>query len=228
MTLDPARVAAVNAALPLVPEQVVIGLGSGRAVFLLTEQIGQKYDGRPPVKAVVASSKTAAVAEKAGIEIVDLDANTSVHIAFDGADEIDNELALIKGGGAALLREKLIIAAAKKVVIFAEEKKKVDRLGQTRLLPVEIVRYGWQTTRSRVLDFVESATLRQDENGQPVVTDENHLLLDVPVPAGDIRRFAAALKSTLGVVDHGLFIDLATDVLLGHEDGSVTSLQKWS
>lgn len=226
MATDPARFAAVQAALALVPENVTIGLGSGRAVFALAQQIGEKYEGKPPVRAVVASSKTAAIARDAGIEMVELEENTRIHTAFDGADEVDSEFAMIKGGGAALLQEKLVIAAASAAVILIEENKLVSRLGTTRLLPIEVVRFGWQTTKARLLDYVEHATLRLDETGQPVITDENHYLLDVPVPPGNIREFATALKSTLGVVDHGLFIDLATSVLLGHDDGSVTSLQK--
>jgi ribose 5-phosphate isomerase A len=226
MAPDSARLAAVRSALPLVPENSVIGLGSGRALFALAAEIGRKWDGKPPVRAVVASSLAAQRATEAGIEIVDLDTVGRLDIAFDGADEVDSELAMIKGGGAALLREKLVIAAAQRVVIMAEDSKKVDRLGQTRLLPVEIVRFGWQGTKRRLLEFVDDANLRTDDNGEPVVTDEGHYLLDVPVPAGDIRELANTLKATLGTVDHGLFIDLATDVILGHEDGSTTTLTR--
>jgi ribose 5-phosphate isomerase A len=223
---DSARMAAVLATLPLVEENMIIGLGSGRAVFALTDAIGEKWDGRPPVKAVVASSTTAKRAEEAGFSVIDLNDVDALDIAFDGADEVDSDLAVIKGGGAALLREKLVIACAKRTVLMAEDNKKVDRLGQTRLLPVEIVRFGWETTRKRVLHMVDDAQLRIDEHHQPVITDEGHLLLDVPVPSGDITELAQALKATLGVVEHGLFINMATDVVLGHDDGSATTLQR--
>lgn len=226
MALDLARIAAVKAAYELVPFNTTIGLGSGRAVFALTDLIGERHKGKPPLRAVVASSKTAKHAEAAGIEIIELAGDVEVSAAFDGADEVDNDLALIKGGGAALLREKILIASAPKVVIMAEDAKKVDHLGETRLLPVEIVRFGWETTRERVLQVTRDATLRMDDQGQPVVTDEGHYLLDVSVPQGDIRELANRLKQTLGIVDHGLFIDLATEVILGHDDGTVTSLQK--
>jgi ribose 5-phosphate isomerase A len=226
MAPDSARLAAVRAALPLVPENSTIGLGSGRALFALTAEIGRKWNGNPPVRAVVASSLTAECAKDAGIEIVDLDTVEHLDLAFDGADEVDSQLAMIKGGGAALLREKLVIAAARRVIIMAEDSKKVDRLGESRLLPVEVVQFGWQSTRRRLLDFVEDATLRVDGDGNAVVTDEGHYLLDVPVPAGDMRELASRLKATLGTVDHGLFIDLATDVILGHEDGGSTTLSR--
>lgn len=223
---DSARLAAVRAALPLVEENTTIGLGSGRALHALTAAIGDKWDGKPPISAVVASSATAKRAEAAGIRIVDLNDVKAIDNAFDGADEIDSELALIKGGGAALLREKLVIAAAKRVIIMAEDTKKVDRLGETRLLPVEVVRFGWEITRDRVLEFVTEAKLRVDESNQPVITDEGHFLLDASIRPGSMPDLARALKGTLGVVDHGLFIDMATDVILGHEDGSATTLNR--
>jgi ribose 5-phosphate isomerase A len=223
---DSARLAAVRAALPLVQENTTIGLGSGRALFALADAIGKKWDGQPPVSAVVASSFTAKRAEEAGIRIVDLNDVKTLDLAFDGADEIDSQLALIKGGGAALLREKLVIAAAQRVIIMAEESKKVDQLGETRLLPIEIVRFGWEITRDRVLQFVSEAKLRVDESNQPVITDEGHFLLDASIRGGSMSELATALKNTLGVVDHGLFIDMATDVILGHEDGSTTTLNR--
>lgn len=226
MASDSARLASVRAALPLVQENTTVGLGSGRAVFALAAEIGKQADGKPTVKAVVASSLTAKHAEKAGIEVVDIDSVDFLDIAFDGADEVDSELSLIKGGGAALLREKLLIAAARRVVIMAEDNKKVDRLGETRLLPVEVVQFAWKKTQARLMRIADDAQLRLDDNQQPVVTDEGHYLLDIPAPEGDIRDLASTLKNTLGVVDHGLFIDLATDVILGHEDGGSTTLQR--
>jgi ribose 5-phosphate isomerase A len=226
MASETARLAAARAALDLVPEHATIGLGSGRAVFALVALLSDAFDGEPPVRAVTASDETARRARAAGIEVVDLTAETQLDAAFDGADEIDARLAMIKGGGAALLREKLVMAAAGRVVIMAEAHKQVDRLGTTRLLPVEVVRFGWTATRRRLLRIVEEATLRTDEAGDPVITDEGHHLLDVPMPTGDVGDIASSLKQVLGVVDHGLFIDMATDVLLGHDDGSVTSLQK--
>jgi ribose 5-phosphate isomerase A len=205
---------------------MTIGLGSGRAVFALIDLLATTGAGGRPLRAVVASSRTEARARAAGIELVDLDAGVALDLAVDGADEVDPHLALLKGGGGALLREKLVLSAARRVVIVAEAAKLVDRLGATRPLPVEVVRFAWPTTRRRLLDLVPSATLRATPGGAPVVTDEGHHLLDCAVPDGDLETLATALKSTLGVVDHGLFLTQADEVLLGHPDGGVRALRQ--
>jgi ribose 5-phosphate isomerase A len=160
------------------------------------------------------------------MELVTLDDDLTLDLAVDGADEVDPDLALLKGGGGALLREKLVLAAARFVVIVAEAPKLVDRLGTTRALPVEVVRFAWPTTRRRLLGLLPTATLRRAPDTTPVVTDEGHHLLDCQLPDGDLAALAAAVKSTLGVVEHGLFPDQADEVLLGQPDGSVRVLRR--
>jgi ribose 5-phosphate isomerase A len=223
---DPARAAAVAAARPRIEAGMTIGLGSGRAVFALIDLLATTWSSPRPLRAVAASSRTEARARAAGIELVALDGDLTLDLAVDGADEVDPRLALLKGGGGALLREKLVLAAARHVLVVAEAPKLVDRLGTTKALPVEVVRFAWPTTRRRLLDLVAAATLRQTPDGTPFVTDEGHHLLDCPIPPGDPSPLAAALKSTLGVVEHGLFIDQADEVLLGHPDGSVRLLHR--
>jgi ribose 5-phosphate isomerase A len=221
---DPARAAAVAAARTRIEPGMTVGLGSGRAVFALIDLLGTGGSSSRPLRAVVASSRTEARARAAGIELVDLDEDRALDLAVDGADEVDPALHLLKGGGGALLREKLVLAAARHVVIVAEAPKLVGRLGATKALPVEVVRFAWPTTRRRLLDLVPSATLRRAPDGDPVVTDEGHHLLDCAIPDGDLPTLAAAVKATLGVVEHGLFLDQADEVLLGHPDGSVQAL----
>ncbi len=121
---------------------------------------------------------------------------------------------------------KLVMACAHRVLIVAERSKYVQRLGSTHPLPVEVVRFAWSTTRRRLLDLVPEATLRRQPTGDPVVTGEGHYLLDCQVPPGDLAALAKAVKSTLGVVEHGLFLHTATDVLLGHDDGTVDVLRR--
>ena len=223
---DPARAAAVAAVRERIEPGMTIGLGSGRAVFALVDLLATSRAGRRPLRAVVASSRTEARARAAGIELVGLDSDRALDPAVDGADEIDPALHLLKGGGGALLREKLVIAAARQVVIVAESPKLVPRLGTTKALPVEVVRFAWPTTRARLLGLLPTATLRQAPDGTPVVTDEGHHLLDCTLPATDLPALAAALKSTLGVVEHGLFPDQADEVLLGQPDGGVQVLRR--
>jgi ribose 5-phosphate isomerase A len=223
---DPARAAAVAAARTRVQPGMTIGLGSGRAVFALVEALASKWRGPSRLRGVVASSATEARARAAGIDLVELDGQLTLDLAIDGADEVDRDLGLIKGGGGALLREKLVMAAARRVLVVAEAAKFVERLGTVHPLPVEVVRFAWPSTRQRLLELVPAAELRVAADGAPVVTDEGHYLLDCAVPDGDLAALGAAVKATLGVVEHGLFLDMADEVLLGRPDGSVRVLRR--
>ena len=223
---DPARAAAAEAALEQVQPGMTIGLGSGRAVFALVELIGRRFGPAPPVRAVVASERTAARTRAAGIDLVELDGELVLDLAIDGADEVDRNLGLIKGGGSALLREKLVMAAARRVLVVAEANKFVERLGAGHPLPVEVVRFAWPQTRLRLLELVPAAELQVAADGAPVVTAEGHYLLDCAVPNGDLAALGAAVKATLGVVEHGLFLGMADEVLLGRTDGSVRILRR--
>jgi ribose 5-phosphate isomerase A len=223
---DPARAAAVAAARTRVQAGMTIGLGSGRAVFALVEALASKWRGPSGLRAVTASSATEARVRAAGIDTVDLDAELALDLVIDGADEVDRTLGLIKGGGTALLREKLVMAAARRVLIVAEATKFVERLGTIHPLPVEVVRFAWPSTRQRLLTLVPTAELRITAAGAPVVTDEGHYLLDCAVPDGDLAALGAAVKATLGVVEHGLFLGMADEVLLGRTDGSVRILRR--
>ena len=230
-TLEPdpdqaSRRAVAAHALGWLSPGATIGLGSGRAVWMLIDAIAERWPQGPPLRAAVASGETEAAVRRAGIELVDLDAG-DVDLAIDGADEVDPALGLLKGGGGAHLREKLLVLAAERFLVLAQASKRVERLGETRALPVEVVRFGWQTTRRRLLEVVTSAEPRLDTGGRPIVTEEGNLLLDCGLPAGgDMYPLAAAIKSVVGVVEHGLFLGMADAALLGHPDGRVEELAR--
>jgi len=225
---DAARAAAARAAAQLVEPGAAIGLGSGRAVWAVTELLGQRRDELAGLQVVVASSRTDEVARAAGLDVVELDGELRLSLAIDGADEIDPDLGLLKGGGGALLREKIVVAAAERFVVVAETSKRVERLGTTRGIPVEVVRFGWRTTRVRLLELVESADLRRGDDGdEPYVTDEGHYILDcAPRSSGEMTELAAAVKAMPGVVEHGLFLTEADLVLLGRPDGDVERVER--
>jgi ribose 5-phosphate isomerase A len=217
---SPARAAAAAAAAELVEPGMTIGLGSGRAVWATLELLR----GRD-IRVAAASTRTEDLLREAGLEIVDLDGTVRLDLAIDGADEVDPELGLIKGGGAAMLREKLVITAAERFVVVAEAAKKVERLGQTRRLPVEVIRFAWRDTQRRLADKVPGTAIRLDDRGDVVVTDEGHYILDCELPAtGDLAALGAAIKAEVGVVEHGLFIGMASMALLGNDDGTVESV----
>jgi ribose 5-phosphate isomerase A len=219
-----ARAAAAAAAVELVEPGMVVGLGSGRAVWKMVELLGQR---EAPVRAaVVASSLTDELARAAGLRVVELDGSIELDLALDGADEVDESLRLIKGGGGALLREKIVIGAARRFVVVAEATKRVDRLGERFRLPVEVVRFGWRETRRRLESSVAEPELRMGADGGPFLTDEGHYILDCDLPAGaDPDSLDRSLKLMPGVVEHGLFIGLAERALLGRPDGSVEVLE---
>jgi ribose 5-phosphate isomerase A len=223
---DRAREAAAQAALERVDDGMTIGLGSGRAVWRLIELIGERWPDGPPLRAAFASELTRARALAAGIEAVELDGELRLDLAIDGADELDDELSLIKGGGAALLREKIVVSAADRFLVVAEARKRVSRLGETFKLPVEVVQFGWADTRRRLLALLPDAELRGESAGAAVVTDEGHFLLDCTLPGeGEIGELGERIKATVGVVEHGLFIGLAGEALLGTPRGDVEVVQ---
>jgi ribose 5-phosphate isomerase A len=222
LTDDAARAAAAAAAVELVEPGMTIGLGSGRAVWKVIELLGASGQ---PVRTAVASSRSDELARSAGFEVVELDGSVVLDLALDGADEVDPELRLIKGGGGALLREKTVISAARRFVVVAEEVKRVERLGEHFRLPVEVVRFAWRDTHRRLAQLLPDAELRLREDGEAYVTDEGHLILDCALPAdADLDVLAVAVKQVPGVVEHGLFIGMAAQALLGRPDGSVDVL----
>jgi ribose 5-phosphate isomerase A len=223
---SPAREAASAAAVELIAPGMAIGLGSGRAVWRLVERIGERWPEGPPIRAVVASEVTRARAAEAGIEVIELDGSFELDLALDGADEVDPELRLIKGGGGALLREKIVVAAARRFVVVAETGKKVDRLGETFRLPVEVARFAWPDTRRRLRRLSPEAELRI-AGDSPFVTDEGHHILDCTIPPdADLDTLAEALRRVPGVLEHGLFIGMAERALLGTPEGEVERLDR--
>ncbi len=223
-----ARNAAARGAMEMVSEGDLVGLGSGRAVWAVIDALRDRWPGgAPPLRAVAASSATEERAREAGIEVVELDGSLRPALAIDGADEIDASLGLLKGGGGALLREKIVISASERFVCVAETGKQVERLGDTRGLPVEVVRFGWRDTRRRLLEagLVAGADLRVEEDGEAFPTDSGNVILDCAVPpAGSLASLDSALCAVPGVVEHGLFLGMTDTVLLGTPEGELETL----
>ena len=221
MSADDQKRASGEAAAALVENGMVVGLGTGStAAWFVKALAARKLD----IRGVPTSVATAQLAQSLGVTLTSLDEVQSIDLTVDGADEVGPGLALIKGGGAALLREKLVWEASRRCVTIADAAKVVPQLGAFAL-PIEVVAFGHKTTALR-LDAVFKACgiavspkLRM-KDGQPVATDGGNLIYDaacgvIPDPA----RLAAALKSVTGVVEHGLFLDLATEALIGRESG---------
>jgi ribose 5-phosphate isomerase A len=223
---SPGRAASAAAAVELMEPGMTVGLGSGRAVWAVIEAIGARWMGPKPVRAVVASEATFAIAHAAGIDVVALDGEVELDLAVDGTDEVDPDLRLLKGGGGALLREKIVASAAKRFVVVAEVEKLTDRLGTDFSLPVEIVRFGWRDTRRRLSGLLPDAE-RRSVGDEAYTTDEGHYILDCAIPPdADLEALDRELNLTPGVVEHGLFLGMAEQVLLGRHDGEVQVLER--
>ena len=217
---------AARRALDFVSEGMRLGLGTGSTAKLFVEHLAEKVRAGLNVRCVSTSEATEAQARAAGIPLTTLDDMPELDLVVDGADEFDPQLRLIKGGGGALLREKIVAAASHRMVVVADASKDVATLGRFPL-PVEVNRFGLGATRRlvaeacRALDLPDAAVLRLGKGeDEPFVTDGGHFILDLHLGAiPEPERLGAALLAVPGVVEHGLFIGLASSVVLATAEG---------
>ena len=197
-----------------------LGLGTGSTARHFVELLGERVRGGLDVVAVPTSEATRADAARAGIALTTLEEIPELDLTVDGADEISPDLSLIKGGGGALLREKIVAAASAQMIVIADESKWVDALGRFPL-PIEVVPFGVGATRRAVeavcrqAGYCVPALVRRSKEGHPFVTDGGHFLLDVSLERiAEPATLAAHLTAIPGVVEHGLFIRLATMAII--------------
>lgn len=224
MDADAQKRAAGEAAAALVEPGMTVGLGTGSTAAWFVKALAARGID---VLGVPTSLATSELAQGLGVRLGELGQVKSIDLTVDGADEIGPALSLIKGGGAALLREKLVWEASKRCVVIADAAKQVKTLGKFPL-PIEVVAFGHETTALRICDALAECDLGvaprlRMKDGAPVRTDGGNLIYDAA--CGRIEEPAAladALKSVTGVVDHGLFLDLADMALVGTPDGVIT------
>jgi len=226
--IDTAKFVAAKRAVGFVEDGMKLGLGTGSTaawmVRLLAERVrneGLRITGVPT------SIRTAELARQQGLRVMSLDEAKWLDLTIDGADEFDVELNLIKGGGGALLQEKIVATASDQMIVISDVSKQVDTLGAFPL-PVEVIPFGWQTTKALVEETLVSmdvlgqySTLRM--NGDtPYFTDEGNHIIDLHLQRiGNARQLALILNQIPGVVENGLFIDICDVVVIGHGDGRV-------
>src|SRR5260370_28453047 len=198
---------------------MLLGLGSGSTARYFTEGVGRLVAEGMNLRCVPTSRATAELAAANGITIVQ-ELVGQIDLAVDGADEVDPKLNLIKGAGGALFREKLVAAAAKRFIVVVDESKLVKELG-VGVLPVEVLPFLWRTTAERLIALCVSLTVRGGEEG-PYITDNGNLILDMMVEGGikDAATFGAAVKRTIGVVEHGLFVGLTDTCIVAGPEGA--------
>lgn len=225
--IDRAKYVAAHCAADFVQDGMRVGLGTGSTAAWLVRRLGArvKHEGLR-ILAVPTSSRTAQLAREVGINVVTLDEARWLDLTIDGADEFDAELTLIKGGGGALLQEKIVATASDQMIVITDAAKEVKTLGAFPL-PVEVIPFGWQATKALVEEVLASMDVmgRQSSlrmNGtQPYTTDEGNYILDLALGRiGNARQLALVLNQVPGVVENGLFVDIADQVVIGHADGS--------
>jgi len=210
---------AAERALDDVKPGMRLGLGTGSTARRFVAALGARVAAGLEVTVVATSCETREQAQALGIPLVGVDDVDALDLYVDGADEVDPTLRLVKGGGGALLHEKIVASLARRFLVIVDASKLVPVLGAFPL-PVEVVRFGWPAVARRIVALGGQPTLRRGPGGEAFVTEEQHHILDCRF--GQIagpEALARALDATVGVVEHGLFLDMADRVIIGGTQG---------
>src|SRR5271155_1202525 len=216
---DPAEAAKHEAAVwaaSQVEDGMAVGLGSGTTSALVIEEVGRRVKEGLHITAIATSVQSHNQALGLGIPITDFGTTPHLDLTIDGADEVQRgSLYLIKGHGGALLREKIVAMASSRLLIAVDPRKLVTVLGSVFTLPVEVVPFGWETTEKRLKDQGFAPVLRKKDDGTPYVTDGQHYIAhcDLPQSGFSPEEAAEKLKRIVGVVEHGLFLGMASKVV---------------
>ena len=216
--IERAKKKAALEAVQLVEDGFVIGLGSGSTVAYAIEEIGKKIRGEKlKVLGVPTSYQASLLAIKSGISLTTLNEHPELDLAVDGADQIDKELNLIKGMGGALTLEKIVASASKKLIIVADETKLVDKLGTNQPVPIELLPFALSTVMSKIKEMRGKPVLREAKGKVgPVITDNGNFIIDADfAQISEPEELNTRLKLISGVIETGLFIEMADIVYLG-------------
>ncbi|KAL2942553.1 putative ribose-5-phosphate isomerase 3 chloroplastic [Bienertia sinuspersici] len=208
---------------------MVLGLGTGSTAAFAVARIGELYSSGQltNIVGIPTSKRTQEQAASLGIPLSVLDDHPRIDLAIDGADEVDPQLNLVKGRGGALLREKMVEAASDKFIVVVDDTKLVDGLGGSRLaMPVEVVQFCWKYNLNRLQEIFKElgceAKLRMEGDSKPYITDNSNYIVDLYFPTSIIKDAEAAgreISALEGVVEHGLFLDMATEVIIAGKTG---------
>ena len=203
-------------AVDYVESGMVLGLGEGSTAVWAVRRIAELYrDGKlRDIVGIPASAHMQSLAKSLGLPLSSLAEHPVIDLTIDGADEVDPQFNLIKGGGGALLREKIIAQASRREMIVVDDSKLVDTLGSNFPVPVEVVPFGWQV-QAAFLESLGARVTQRQRDGEPQKTDQGNLILDCDFgPIDQLGELANRIKGRTGIVEHGLFLDLASDVIV--------------
>jgi len=218
---DKLKQEAARHAVEFIKSGMVVGLGTGSTAAYAVKQIAGRLQAGDlkNIVGIPTSIRTEKLARELDIPLEGLDAQPAIDVTIDGADEVDRDLNLIKGGGGALLREKVVAQASRRNIIVVDESKLSPRLGTHWALPVEVIPFAAKTEENFLKALGAAVTLRLDASGQPFQTDQHNYILDANFgEMADPHRLAQKLNERAGIVEHGLFLDLASDVIVAAQD----------
>jgi ribose 5-phosphate isomerase A len=219
--MDQFKKIAAEAAVTQVKDGMIVGLGTGSTAAYAIDALGKLVQNGLRITGIPTSEQTAKQARALGIPLATLDEQTQVDLTIDGADEVErSSLNLVKGRGGALLREKIVASASTRVLIIVDETKLVDRLGSHSAVPVEVVPFGWQVAAPRLRELGATVSVRRGDEGSLFVSDGGHYILDCEFgPIAAPASLEQELNSIVGVVEHGLFLGMTSEVIVGGPGG---------
>ncbi len=212
---------AADQAIAEVTSGMILGLGTGTTALLAVRRLAELLDKGQlrDIRGVPTSSQIEQEARRLNIPLTTLENDPVLDLTIDGADEVDPALNLIKGGGGALLREKIVAQASRREIIIVDESKLSPVLGTRWAVPVEVIEFGWRTQSDFLSALGAQVTVRQ-RNGAVFKTDQGNLILDANFgPLTDAAALAARLNGRVGIVEHGLFLGLASEVIVAGSAG---------
>ncbi len=219
MTQDEAKLQVGQRAAEMVDDGMAVGLGTGSTATMFIRALGVRVQAGLKIRCVASSDASAALGKSLGMNVVSLDELPQLDVYIDGADEVGPGLALIKGGGGALLREKIVASSAHRFIVVVDSSKVVDVLGKFPL-PVEVVKMALPLVERKLAALGMNPRLRQHADGSTYLTDEQNYILDCGCgQIADPAATAAAIRGVVGVVEHGLFLGMASMVLVAGESG---------
>jgi ribose 5-phosphate isomerase A len=216
------KMAAAKAAVEYIQPGMRVGLGTGSTTTYFIDFLGKKCQEGLSIEAVCSSIRSQEQAQKLGIPLQDIEKITSLDLTVDGADEVDTQKRLIKGGGGALLREKIVASMSHRMIVIIDENKLVDSLGLFPL-PVEIVPFAHQATIAKLNDLGYVGQLRKAKDHTPYHTDNGNYIFDIHLeyPCLNPEKENKIIRSVVGVIETGFFLNLASQIIVGHADGQV-------
>lgn len=209
-------------AVEFVDSDMVVGLGTGSTARFAVERIAAciKTGELKNIVGIPSSVQTEKLAQELGIPLAGFDEHAQINVTIDGADEVDPDLDLIKGGGGALLREKVLAQASRQNIIIVDDSKLTSKLGTNWALPVEVVPFAWKVEEIFLNSLGASVSLRTRNDGSSFRTDQDNLILDAFFgPMADPKKIALMLNERAGIIEHGLFLGLASDVIVAGKEG---------